>query len=271
MTKLLRLAFLGILTIGCESSQGGSSGQASLPPAPPTAVPSAYGVSAGEALIGTWSGTLRETRYVDAFRISENVTVGQYRVCVEMGVCAEPEWREGACSGDDRRGVDAPTFAQPDADSAPITCAAPRQAEAFCGWATGGGGLPTSEQWLVAARGPDSVSRYAWGDEPISCGRHWRVRSGGSLSDCCGNDCSDPNASNPAASRGGLPDVFVARAELLAMAPDSVLPGCRRPDGYCAAIGVDLAAIDHFVPVFALERGVAATFRCVWPIEEANQ
>jgi len=82
---------------------------------------------------------------VKAFLMSETeVTVGQYRKCVEAGRCSEPSTSDN-CTWDG-------------SDDHPINCVDWGQARTFAVWA--GGDLPTEAQWEYAARGGQSY-KYA--------------------------------------------------------------------------------------------------------------
>lgn len=69
-----------------------------------------------------------------------------------------------------------------DALNAPVVWVSARDAEAYCAWLSGETGhhyrLPTEAEWVLAARGVDSIKEYPWGDRPpenhanIYDGRH---------------------------------------------------------------------------------------------------
>ena len=86
--------------------------------------------------------------YIDAFE----VTLAQYRACVEAGFCSLPaeadrcEWTEGG------------------PDDHPINCVYWQQAFDYCSWAELR--LPTEAEWEKAARGTDGRT-YPWGEEEI--------------------------------------------------------------------------------------------------------
>ena len=84
--------------------------------------------------------------YIDVYE----VTVAQYRPCVEAGICAEPpsvnlcNWYENV------------------EDTHPINCMYWEDARAYCEWA--GLRLSTEAEWEKAARGTDGRT-YPWGED----------------------------------------------------------------------------------------------------------
>jgi alkaline phosphatase len=129
-------------------------------------------VPAGEAFLGCndlvdeeCDETDRPGRrvHVEAFAIARTeVSVAQYRGCVEAGPCsaegldvpvregeARPEWAE-QCN-----------WGRPGRERHPINCVDWFQADTYCRWA--GGRLPSEVEWEKAARGIDG-RRYPWGD-----------------------------------------------------------------------------------------------------------
>jgi formylglycine-generating enzyme required for sulfatase activity len=100
------------------------------------------------------------TSEMPAFWISrDEVTVNEYRPCVESGACEHPKSGENCNWGLEGRG------------SHPINCVSATDAEAYASWLSGRDGLPyelpTADQWERAARG-ETGRRYPWGDEPPS-------------------------------------------------------------------------------------------------------
>ena len=105
---------------------------------------------------------------VQAFRMSETeVTVGQYRRCVQAGRCQEPG-TFGWCSW---------TASPSDMEDLPVNCMRWDQARTFAKWA--GGDLPTEAQWEYAARGGENTE-YA-GSNDINEVSWWFDNTGFSL------------------------------------------------------------------------------------------
>ncbi|MBN1248548.1 MAG: formylglycine-generating enzyme family protein, partial [Anaerolineae bacterium] len=88
---------------------------------------------------------------LDAYWIDQTeVTVAQYRMCVDAGVC------DATAPVMERQG---PMDQQPDF---PVTTVFWNQAAAYCHHV--GGRLPTEAEWEYAARGPKGL-RFPWGDD----------------------------------------------------------------------------------------------------------
>jgi len=85
------------------------------------------------------------------------VTVDQYRACVEAGACTAPSTSEWCNWGQSDRGKH------------PINCVDWNQAQAFATWA--GGRLPSEAEWEYAARSGGGDCKYPWGDEDATCER----------------------------------------------------------------------------------------------------
>ncbi|HOX44519.1 MAG TPA: SUMF1/EgtB/PvdO family nonheme iron enzyme [Myxococcota bacterium] len=112
------------------------------------------------------------------------VTVAQYRACVDAGKCSPPNNKSDSqfCN-----------WGYPDRDSHPVNCVDWNQAQAFCAWA--GGRLPTEQEWRDEAN--DGGKRpYPWGHQEGSCERAvWGLGGRG-----CGRNSTWPVCSKPTGS-----------------------------------------------------------------------
>jgi formylglycine-generating enzyme required for sulfatase activity len=100
--------------------------------------------------------------HMSQFHIDRHeVTFGEYRACVNAGVCTPPT----AEDPEDTRTTGC-RWGQPGLDRYPVACIGWLDAVAFCEWR--GAELPTEAQWEKAGRGTDGRT-YAWGNEEPSC------------------------------------------------------------------------------------------------------
>jgi sulfatase modifying factor 1 len=118
------------------------------------------------------------------FSISKTeVTVGQYRTCVEAGACTAP---------DDKSSSKYCNWGYSGREDHPVNCVDWNQASAFAKWA--GGRLPTGEEWTYAATSGRKSWEYPWGDEEATCSRAIMDDGG----DGCGQGRTWPVCSKPA-------------------------------------------------------------------------
>jgi len=108
------------------------------------------------------------------------VTVAQYRACVEAGKCSAPK----AADADNKC-----NWGAPDRGNHPVNCVGYDQAAAFCGWV--GGRLPTEAEWYAEATYGDT-RQFPWGDERPTCDLAVMEDKKG-----CGRDSTWPVCSKP--------------------------------------------------------------------------
>ena len=90
----------------------------------------------------------------DFYMSKTEVTVGQYRSCVDVGVCSKPD----SCNWtDDIR----------DKEDHPINCVDWKQARRFAKWV--GGDLPSEAQWEYASRSRGKEIKYPWTNTVPTC------------------------------------------------------------------------------------------------------
>ena len=90
------------------------------------------------------------------------VTVAQYRACVDAGKCPEPRPVNEQLAEFCNAGVDGRA-------QHPQNCVGYEESEAFCAWA--GGRLPSESEWKFAASSMGRPADYPWGDDPATCQR----------------------------------------------------------------------------------------------------
>ena len=126
------------------------------------------------------------------------VTLGQYRLCVEAGACKRDTFKERSGAGQDAYC----NWGHPTRQRHPMNCVTWHGADAFCRWV--GGRLPTESEWYAEAS--DNGSRvYPWGSARATCDRAVMEGKGAAG---CGVDRSWPVCSRPAGnSVSGLCDM----------------------------------------------------------------
>jgi eukaryotic-like serine/threonine-protein kinase len=111
------------------------------------------------------------------------VTVGQYRACVNASVCTV-------------EGLTVESFqcnwTESGRDDHPVNCVSWEQAAGYCRWQHGA--LPTEAQWERAARGAKGDRPFPWGADPPTCPRAVMISDEGSG---CGRSLTWQSGSHP--------------------------------------------------------------------------
>ncbi|MBI5245276.1 MAG: SUMF1/EgtB/PvdO family nonheme iron enzyme [Elusimicrobia bacterium] len=113
------------------------------------------------------------------------VTVAQYKACVDAGGCTAPDTGKYCNWGVSGR------------ENHPVNCVDWNQAKKFSEWA--GGRLPSEAEWEYAARSAGKDREYPWGDEDATCER--AVISG------CGNGTASMCSKSAGNTAQGLCDM----------------------------------------------------------------
>ncbi|MEL7367418.1 MAG: SUMF1/EgtB/PvdO family nonheme iron enzyme [Myxococcota bacterium] len=85
------------------------------------------------------------------------ITVGEYRACVDDGTCSAPLELENC------------NYTMEDREDHPVNCVTHEQAREYCAFVNSR--LPTEAEWEMAARGTMDARRYPWGNEDADCTR----------------------------------------------------------------------------------------------------
>jgi iron(II)-dependent oxidoreductase len=126
-----------------------------------------------------WMGAPDGEGYLDEYPVHEvtvssfemirsEVTMGQYRACVQDGACTEPEVASCLAPPTLDDWEDYATWGKEGREDHPINCVDWFQAVAFCEWA--GGRLPSEAEWEYAARSLGQEKTYPWGEDEPNCG-----------------------------------------------------------------------------------------------------
>ena len=160
---------------------------------------------------------------LSSFELAKSeVTVRQYRACVDARACTAPG-TGSHCN-----------WAEPGRDDHPINCVDWDQAVAFSRWV--GGRLPTEAEWEYAARSGGRAQEYPWGDAQATC--TYAVMDDGS-GNGCGRDSTWPVCSKPPGhSAQGLCDMAGNVWEWVSDGYGDYPSGAQRdPSGYGTGSG----------------------------------
>ncbi len=112
--------------------------------------------------------------------LETEVTVAQYRQCVQAEACTQPPSKENGGN-----------WGIADRENYPINNVTWYQAEDFCTWA--GGRLPSEAEWEYAASNGDAEDEFPWGNARPTCS--YAIMDDGG--DGCGIDHTWPACSRP--------------------------------------------------------------------------
>ena len=119
------------------------------------------------------------------------VTVAQYRVCVEAGDCTAPDVGDGC------------NYQESNREQHPVNCVTWDQAKTYC--ESRGQRLPTEAEWEMAARGTEDTRKFPWGDDCPTCSRgNYRSTVDGRCSPAPGGTLPVGTSTAGAATSGAL-------------------------------------------------------------------
>ena len=145
--------------------------------------------------------------HLEAFHIDRTeVTVAQYKRCVDAGVCKAP----AVDKLESTLFTNHCTWQRPELEARPINCINWHEADAYCKWAKKR--LPTAMEWEKAARGVDGRP-YPWGAQKLSC-QYAVINESGGKGISCGQRLLGDVGSMPAgASPYGALDMIGSVSE----------------------------------------------------------
>ena len=118
---------------------------------------------------------------ISGFEILRNeVTVAQYKLCVDAGICSAPKEGEADLN-----------WGRVDREQFPMNGVSWNQARQFAFWV--GSDLPTEAQWEYAATSQGNDQRYPWGNERPDCTRTHNFTCAGAMTSTV---CSHPTGNS---------------------------------------------------------------------------
>jgi hypothetical protein len=267
------LPWLVLTVLGCDPGTGSTALRAR-----PDQTPASVKVVGGSFEFGFVTARKSSTLSIQPFAITKTpITVGEYKQCVAAGACSAPALDTPACSAARVPVVEGKTYdTSPSADGLPLTCVEPQSADAYCAWI--GGALPTIEQWVYAARGPN-IQEFAWGQGLPDCSKHQRaIPIRGQNGGCCPRKGCEPNTfyavgQHPdVVSPEGMLDVLLTPNELLRGHGGAPISSCSNQSGVCVVHGVLPGAIHYAASVASdikrayVDPGAVSGFRCAFEV-----
>lgn len=118
-------------------------------------------IAGGTFNMGSENGYSNETPVhtvaVNDFEMTESqITVKQYAMCVDRGICTEPSTYHSTCN-----------WNQTGYSRHPVNCVNWVQAGTYCSWI--GGRLPSESEWEYAAKSGGQDVMYPWGNDVATC------------------------------------------------------------------------------------------------------
>jgi formylglycine-generating enzyme required for sulfatase activity len=126
----------------------------------------------------------------DYYISKKEITVGQYRTCVDAGVCAQPQG-----------GLEC-TWNMSNPNDLPLNCVSWTEVKTFASWI--GADLPSETEWEFASRGVNNRT-YPWANSPRATCSYSHMKSS-SNRDGCGINQNEPPATGCSYTRGNTPD-----------------------------------------------------------------
>ncbi len=200
MSKMSTSLFVSLLLGAVPVWSGAASAQV-----PPASEPNdMVSIPAGRLLRGGGGRAKPRQIQVDAFQMDiHEVSVAEYRACVEVGKCRPAAFEDPTSSFNLKSGKreSASYYEKLVGQNQPIVGVSWEDARAYCAWR--GKRLPTEAEWERAFRGDDART-YPWGDEPPSCERANFTQGTGAEQQPCNTQTLDVTALPGSASPHGV-------------------------------------------------------------------